>query len=166
MVSRSGIARHHKGDGCRNEMGMSAVRGQLGSPYGGLDALFLMCISIEMQAMIPFYRQRERRASLSCFPITHIPNSLTATHLATSIPTALSRVPLTQLGHSSKGGFHFLLTRFPYRFPLSCTLRVFSGPGHPVHLQLFLPAYKEQSLPIQHHLFGLPTYSIARAGAC
>ena len=37
---------------------MSAVRGQHGSPYGGLNALFLECISIEMLAMILFYRQR------------------------------------------------------------------------------------------------------------
>ena len=38
---------------------MSAVREQHGSPYGGLDALFLMCISIEMLAMIQFYWQRD-----------------------------------------------------------------------------------------------------------
>ena len=166
MVSRSGIARHHKGDGCRNEVGMSAVRGQLGRPYGGLDALFLMCISIEMLAMIPFYRQREHRASLLCFPITHIPNNLTAAHLATSIPMALAGVPLTHLGRIPKGGIHLLLTCFPYRFPLSCTPWVFSGPGHPVHLQLFLPAHGEQSLLIQHHLFGLPMPSIAHASTC
>ena len=166
MVSRSGIARHHKVDGCRKEVGMSAVRRQLGSPYGGLDALFLVCISIEMLAMIPFYRQRECRASLSCFPITHIPNNLTAVHLATSIPMAVAGVPLTQLGRIPKGGIHVLLTCFPYRFSLFCIPRVFSGPGHPVHLQLFLPAHGEQSLPIQHHLFGLPMPSIACAGAC
>ena len=28
-----------QGDGCRKEVGMSAVRGQHGSPYGGLDAV-------------------------------------------------------------------------------------------------------------------------------
>ena len=37
MVSRSGIARHHKVDGCRKEVGMSAVRGQNWGPCGGLD---------------------------------------------------------------------------------------------------------------------------------
>ena len=83
-----------QGDGCRKEVGMSAVRGQHGSPYGGLDALFLVCISIEMLAMIPSYSQREHRASLSCFPITDSPSNLTATHLGTSIPMALAGVPL------------------------------------------------------------------------
>ena len=39
MESRSGIAWHQRGDGCRKEVGISALRGQLGSPYGRLDAV-------------------------------------------------------------------------------------------------------------------------------
>ena len=125
---------------------MSAVRAQHGSPYGGLDALFLVCISIEMLAMILFYRLRERRAYLSCSPITDRPSNLTAAHLATSIPTALAGVPLPQLSRVPKGGSH-LAHAAPARFHSLLHTWGFPRDGHPVHLRLFLPAHGGNHFP-------------------
>ena len=144
---------------------MSALRGQHGGPCGGPDALFLTCIAFEIPAVIPSYRQRERRASSRCLPVTHSPSNPTAAHLATSAPTALAGVPLPQLSRVPKGGSH-LANAAPAPFHSLLHTWGFPRDGHPVHLRLILPAHGGQSLPIHHHLFVFLRPSVARASTC